>query len=135
MAHEHHEARLRNPLETARGLGSAKEGTHTSVVQRLTAIALILLSLLRSSLWWSSLIGADYATCARAVAKPLNAALLVAFLIALFWHVQAGPAGGDRGLRPHAWLASRHAARGHLRLRPRARIASVVAIVRIALGA
>ena len=37
--------RLRNPLKTARGLGSAKDGTHHFVVQRVTAIALVFLSL------------------------------------------------------------------------------------------
>ena len=31
---------LRHPLKTARGLGSAKDGTHHWILQRITAIAL-----------------------------------------------------------------------------------------------
>ena len=32
--------RLRNPLKTARGLGSAKDGTGHWIAQRITAVAL-----------------------------------------------------------------------------------------------
>ena len=52
---------LRTPLKTARGLGSAKDGTHHFVVQRVTAIALIFLSLYIIGLI-VSWIGGDYAT-------------------------------------------------------------------------
>ena len=36
---------LQTPLKRARGLGSAKDGTHHFIVQRITALALVPLSL------------------------------------------------------------------------------------------
>ncbi|SDQ36549.1 succinate dehydrogenase, hydrophobic membrane anchor protein [Pseudoxanthomonas sp. CF125] len=81
--------RYRTPLKDVRGLGSAKEGTHHFIVQRLTAIALIFLAC-----WFLyfvvGLLHADYLTATDAVAKPWNATLLVAFLVAMFWHAQLG---------------------------------------------
>ena len=81
--------RYRTPLKQVRGLGSAKEGTHHFFVQRLTAIALIVLAC-----WFLyfvvSLMQADYLTASDAVAKPWNATLLIAFLVAMFWHAQLG---------------------------------------------
>lgn len=81
--------KLRTPLKRARGLGSAKDGTHHFVVQRITAVALVFLSIYVIGLV-VSLIGGDYAAVRAAVASPLNAVLLVAFLIASFWHAQLG---------------------------------------------
>lgn len=80
---------LRNPLKRARGLGSAKEGTGHFIVQRVTAIALVFLSLYVVYLLLS-LVGADYAGVRATVASPFNAVLLVAFLIASFWHAKLG---------------------------------------------
>ena len=81
--------RYRTPLKDVRGLGSAKEGTHHFFVQRLTAVALIVLAS-----WFLyfviSLMHADYLTASDAVAKPWNATLLIAFLVAMFWHAQLG---------------------------------------------
>ena len=82
-------SRYRTPLKDVRGLGSAKQGTHHFIVQRLTAIALILLAC-----WFLyfvvGLMHADYLTATDAVAKPWNAMLLIAFLVAMFWHAQLG---------------------------------------------
>ena len=82
-------SRYRTPLKNVRGLGTAKTGTEHFVHQRLTATALVGLSL-----WFLvfvlSLLGADYATAMAAVAKPWNAILLVGFLICMFWHAQLG---------------------------------------------
>ncbi|KAB7768333.1 succinate dehydrogenase, hydrophobic membrane anchor protein [Xanthomonas maliensis] len=82
-------SRFRTPLKNVRGLGAAKTGTEHFVIQRLTATALVPLSI-----WFLvfvlSLIGADYAAATAAVAKPWNAVLLVGFLIASFWHAQLG---------------------------------------------
>ena len=82
-------SRYRTPLKNVRGLGTAKTGTEHFVHQRLTATALVGLSL-----WFLvfvlSLLGADYATAVTAVAKPWNAILLVGFLICMFWHAQLG---------------------------------------------
>jgi len=81
--------RYRTPLKEVRGLGSAKQGTHHFIVQRLTAIALILLAC-----WFLyfvvGLMHADYLTATDAVAKPWNAMLLIAFLVTMFWHAQLG---------------------------------------------
>ena len=82
-------SRYRTPLKNVRGLGAAKTGTEHFVHQRLTATALVGLSI-----WFVifvlSLLGADYITAVDAVAKPWNAILLVGFLIAMFWHAQLG---------------------------------------------
>ena len=80
---------FRTPLKNARGLGSAKSGTVHFIHQRLTATALVALTL-----WFLcfvlSLMGADYVTAVTAVAKPWNAIALVGFLVAMFWHAQLG---------------------------------------------
>lgn len=81
--------RYRTPLKQARGLGSAKEGTQHFILQRMTAISLIVLAC-----WFLyfvvSLMQADYLTASDAVAKPWNATLLIAFLVAMFWHARLG---------------------------------------------
>ena len=81
--------RYRTPLKRVRGLGAAKTGTEHFVHQRLTATALVGLSI-----WFVvfvlSLLGSDYITAVDAVAKPWNAILLVGFLIAMFCHAQLG---------------------------------------------
>ncbi len=80
---------LRTPLATARGLGSSNSGVHHWWIQRLTAVALIPLTI-----WFvwvgPGLLAADFDTARAFVAAPLNALLLAAFVIALFWHVQLG---------------------------------------------
>jgi succinate dehydrogenase / fumarate reductase, membrane anchor subunit len=80
---------LRDPLAQARGLGSAKEGVHHWWSQRLTAIALVPLTI-----WFVvsllHLLHADYATARAYVADPLHAVFLLAFIWALFWHAQLG---------------------------------------------
>ena len=81
--------KFRTPLKNVRGLGAAKTGTEHFVLQRLTATALVPLTI-----WFLifvlSLVNADYVTAADAVSKPWNAMLLVGFLIAMFWHAQLG---------------------------------------------
>ncbi|WP_269790869.1 succinate dehydrogenase, hydrophobic membrane anchor protein [Stenotrophomonas sp. Iso1] len=82
-------SKYRTPLKNARGLGSSKSGTEHFIHQRLTATALVALTI-----WFLclvlSLIGADYVTAVEAVSKPWNAILLVGFLVAMFWHAQLG---------------------------------------------
>lgn len=124
--------RYRSPLKDVRGLGSAKDGTHHFIVQRLTAIALIVLTC-----WFLylvvGLIEADYLTAADAVAKPWNAILLVAFLVAMFWHAQLGlqvvieDYVHSHGLALTAQIAVRF-------ICILGALASVFAVVRIALG-
>lgn len=80
---------LRAPLARARGLGSAKDGTHHFWVQRLTAVALLLLT--PWYLWLLlSLLPADYLTVRLTLAKPLNGTLLLAFVLSMFWHAKLG---------------------------------------------
>ena len=80
---------MRSPLGRAIGLGSAKEGVEHWWAQRMTAIALVPLSL-----WFVSavigLIGADLETVQNWVSQPLAAILLVLLLIAMFYHVSLG---------------------------------------------
>src|ERR1700739_4247412 len=82
-------SRMRSPLGRAIGLGSAKEGVEHWWAQRLTAIALIPLSL-----WFVSavigLAGGDLETMQNWVALPLPAILLVLLLIATFYHLSLG---------------------------------------------
>ena len=81
--------KFRTPLKTARGLGSAKTGVHHFAVQRVTAVALVFLACW--FVWFViGLMHADYLTARDAVAKPWNATLLIAFLVAMFWHAQLG---------------------------------------------
>ena len=124
--------RYRTPLKDVRGLGSAKEGTQHFIVQRLTAVALIFLAC-----WFLyfvvGLMHTDYLTAADAVAKPWNATLLVAFLVAMFWHAQLGVQVviedyvHSHGLALTAQIAVRFVC-------ILGALASVFAVVRIALG-
>jgi succinate dehydrogenase / fumarate reductase membrane anchor subunit len=125
--------RLRNPLKTARGLGSAKDGTHHFVVQRVTAIALVFLTIYVIGLILS-LIGGDYASVRATVGHPCNAVLLSAFLIASFWHAKLGMQViiEDYVHTPGLAMASQLAVVFVCGL---AALASVLAVIRIALGA
>ena len=80
---------LITPLARVKGLGSAKQGTHHWWHQRLTALALVPLSLwLVYSLL--TLTGADYETIVLWLGRPLSAVLFLLFVIALFHHAQLG---------------------------------------------
>lgn len=78
-----------NPLARVRGLGSAKDGTHHWIAQRMTAVALVPLTL-----WFVfsliCLIGGDLAAVKAWLASPFNAVLMVLTLIAGFHHAQLG---------------------------------------------
>ncbi len=80
---------LRSPLGRVRGLGAAKEGVAHWWAQRLTAIALVPLSL-----WFvvslAALTGADHAAVRAWVAQPLVASLLVLLIAATFHHAYLG---------------------------------------------
>ena len=80
---------LRTPSGRARGLGSGKTGTGHWWQQRITAVALMLLVPWLIGLL-VSLVGADLFTVREVVARPWNAILLAAFVIAMFWHLQQG---------------------------------------------
>ena len=80
---------LRNPLATARGLGSAKSGTGHWWAQRVSALALIPLSL-----WFAvsvlRLVRADYVVIIVWLHAPTTAVLLSLFLAVLLYHAYLG---------------------------------------------
>lgn len=80
---------LKTPLGAARGLGSAKNGTHHWIMQRITAVALVPLTL-----WFVfsalALSDAGYAEAAGWLADPLNAVLMLLLIVATFHHLQLG---------------------------------------------
>ena len=80
---------MRSPLKRAQWLGSAKDGVEGWWMQRVTAVALIPLTL-----WFvASLIafaGSDYATFILWLRAPFVTVLMVLLLIALFHHMSLG---------------------------------------------
>jgi succinate dehydrogenase / fumarate reductase membrane anchor subunit len=80
---------LRSPLGRARGLGSARSGSKHWWAQRLTAIALVPLTL-----WfiWSvlRLTNASQADVADWLSSPVRMALMLALIFATFQHLQLG---------------------------------------------
>jgi succinate dehydrogenase / fumarate reductase, membrane anchor subunit len=80
---------MRSPLGRAIGLGSAKEGIEHWWLQRITAVALVPLSL-----WFViaiiRLVGADSDGVREWVGNPLPAIMLVLLLIATFYHAALG---------------------------------------------
>ena len=80
---------LRTPVARARGLGSAKEGLHHWWVQRVSAVALIPLTI-----WFVAsvvaLAGADHAAVAAWIANPVVAVLMVLLVAAALYHAQLG---------------------------------------------
>ncbi|MBN7136299.1 succinate dehydrogenase, hydrophobic membrane anchor protein [Lysobacter enzymogenes] len=124
---------LRTPLKSARGLGSAKYGTEHFVVQRVTAVALVFLCLYVLGLI-VSWIGGDYASVRASVAHPCNAVLLSAFVIAMFWHARLGLQVVVEDY-VHAPLLAAATQIAIVFVCALAALASVLAIIRIALGA
>jgi succinate dehydrogenase / fumarate reductase membrane anchor subunit len=80
---------LRSPLARVRGLGSAKDGTSHWWAQRLTALALIPLTV-----WFCisviAMSGADYVTVATWAGSPLVGGLLILLIVATFYHGALG---------------------------------------------
>jgi len=80
---------MRSPLGRAIGLGSAKEGVEHWWRQRVTAVALVPLTL-----WFViaviGLVGADHAVFVAWVRSPMPAILLVLLLVATFYHTALG---------------------------------------------
>lgn len=76
---------MRSPLGRVRGLGSAKEGTDHWFFEKLTALALVPLSV-----WFVAAvlggIGADYATLKAWMSEPGNMTMMILLIVACFWH-------------------------------------------------
>jgi len=81
--------KMRTPLRTVRGLGSAKEGAEHFWRQRLTAVANIPLILYFIG-FLIAVNGAGYAGVHAALANPLTALLLIAALISILNHMRIG---------------------------------------------
>lgn len=131
MAKEHAaDATMRSALGRVRGFGSAHGGTHHWLLQRLTSVALLPLTL-----WFAlsaaSLAGAPYEVTRAWIAHPFNAVLLLAAIALAFHHTAAGmqviiedyanrewaKVAGIYGIRAICWLLA---------------IASALAVLRIA---
>lgn len=80
---------MRSQLGRVRGTGSARSGVHHWYAERVTAIALIPLTL-----WFIyavlHLVGAPQPVVAGWVAHPWNTVLLLALIAATFHHMQLG---------------------------------------------
>jgi len=80
---------FKSPLGKAIGLGSAKHGFSHWWLQRVSAVALIPLSL-----WFVcslvSLTQADYSTVVAFFDSPLQASLMIIFVLVLIYHAQTG---------------------------------------------
>jgi len=80
---------MRSPLARAMGFGSAKDGVEHWWIQRVSAVALVPLTL-----WFVASIiahtGNDYATFIVWLRTPLASILMILLLIALFYHTALG---------------------------------------------
>ncbi|HEV2574537.1 succinate dehydrogenase, hydrophobic membrane anchor protein [Methylocella sp. CPCC 101449] len=80
---------MRTPMGKVRYLGSAKSGTRHMLHTRLTAIALLPLSI--AFVWIVvSLVGKDYNTVRATLGNPLVSVTLLLFLIAGIYHMMLG---------------------------------------------
>ena len=84
-----HKGGLKSPSARARGLGSAKSGLDHWVMQRITAIGNVILGLW---LLYSILAnkGMSYTEAVLWLSEPLNAVLMILFVISLFYHAVLG---------------------------------------------
>jgi succinate dehydrogenase / fumarate reductase membrane anchor subunit len=89
MSEQQSAIRLQSALGRVRGSGSAGGGTHHWWVQRVTSMALLPLSL-----WFILSVaghtGATHAEIVLWIARPLNAVLLLSFIVISFQHAASG---------------------------------------------
>ncbi len=80
---------MRTPLGRVRGTGSAKQGSHHWIMQRVSSIALLPLTV-----WFifslATSAGMDYAEAIAWIGHPLNAVLLLALIGLTFQHTASG---------------------------------------------
>jgi succinate dehydrogenase / fumarate reductase membrane anchor subunit len=79
----------RTPIAKVRGLGAARTGLHHWKMQRLTAIANLLLVL-----WFMfsamALAGSGYQQVRAWLASPVSASLMILLIISTFYHARRG---------------------------------------------
>lgn len=80
---------IRSPLGRARGMGSAKDGTHHWWMQRLSGIAMIvpMIYLLRNI---DRIVSPDYDALMVWLKQPVPAMALVLFIASSFYHANLG---------------------------------------------
>lgn len=82
-------ATIRTPLARAKGLGSAKEGVHHWWAQRVSAVALVPLSL-----YWlwriGDVVARDYSAFISFIGDPFVSIAAVLFIVAAFHHAMLG---------------------------------------------
>jgi len=82
--------RFRSKLGVVKGLGSAKSGVCHWWAQRVTAVAMIPLSLWFLSAVLTVFISPDVILVAKWLSSPVNALLLVLLLASAFYHAKLG---------------------------------------------
>lgn len=81
--------KYQTPLAKARGLGSAKNGTHHWWMQRVTAVALIPLAFW-VILFVQQVFYASYPEIKQWLSSPLNLSLLLSWAFISFYHAAIG---------------------------------------------
>ncbi len=80
---------FRSPLGRIEGLGTAKAGTSHFLHQRITAVALVPLSV-----WFAAsalaYVGAERGAVGAFFAQPINAILMALFILAAVYHMSLG---------------------------------------------
>lgn len=80
---------MRTPIKVAKGQGSSHTGVPHWWVQRVTAVALVPLSI-----WFlfllAGVVHADHATVLATIGHPVHAVFLIAFAVCMFWHGALG---------------------------------------------
>ncbi|WP_319772363.1 succinate dehydrogenase, hydrophobic membrane anchor protein [Breoghania sp.] len=81
--------RMRTPLSTVRGLGSAREGTRHFWLSRVTGVAAVPLSIFFVVLL-IVMRGADYETAVAILGSPLVAVLMLLTIFTVVYHMMIG---------------------------------------------
>ncbi len=89
MSEKKYKDQYATPLKKAKGLGSAHDGTHHWMMQKVTAI---LITPLIVWLIWSiiGLQGASYDEFRFWLAQPANAVLMIMLIVAVLYHAMLG---------------------------------------------
>jgi succinate dehydrogenase / fumarate reductase membrane anchor subunit len=90
MSDTSHVDRLQSPLGRARGLGSARAGSHHWWAMRLTSIALVPLTLWFIFAVIHHLAGASHQAVVEWLSAPMTMGIMLALIVATFHHLQLG---------------------------------------------